>query len=63
MVYHQLHGYLHYVKCINDYATDFIVTLDISHSIRELCISRYSGDFSVLTSTETSQLLKYIFTI
>ena len=25
-------------KCINDYVTDFIVTPDISHFIRELCI-------------------------
>ena len=38
-------------KCINDYVTDFIVTPDISHFIRELCICRKSGDFSVLTST------------
>ena len=45
-------------KCINDYVTDFIVTPDISHFIRELCI--YSGDFSVLTSTDMSQLLEYI---
>ena len=44
-------------KCIKDYVTDFIVTPDISHFIRELCISR---DFSVLTSTEMSQLLDYI---
>ena len=27
-------------KCINDYVTDFIVTPDISHFIRELCICR-----------------------
>ena len=29
-------------KCINDYVTDFIVTPDISHFIRELCICRDS---------------------
>ena len=60
MIYHQLHGYLHYVmfyKCINDYVTDFIVTPDISHLIRELCICRDSGDFYVLITTEMSQLL------
>ena len=34
-------------KCINDYETEFIVTSDISHFIRELCICRDSGDFSV----------------
>ena len=50
-------------KCINDYVTDFIVTPDISHFIRELCICRDSGDFSVLTSTEMSQLIEYICTI
>ena len=32
-------------KCINDYVTDFIVTPDISHFIRELCMCRDSGDF------------------
>ena len=48
---------------INDYVTHFIVTPDISHFIRELCICRDSGDFSVLTSTEMSQLLEYICTI
>ena len=30
-------------KCINDYVTDCIVTPDISHFIRELCICRDSG--------------------
>ena len=50
-------------KCINDYVTDFIVTPDISHFIRELYICRDSGDFSVLTSTKMSQLLEYICTI
>ena len=50
-------------KCINDYVTDFIVTPDISHFIRELCICRDSADFSVLTSTEMSQFLEYICTI
>ena len=50
-------------QCINDYVTDFIVTPDISHFIRELCICRDSGDFYVLTSTELSQLLEYICTI
>ena len=45
-------------KCINDYVTDFIVTPDISHFIRELCICSESGDFS-----EMSQLLEYICTI
>ena len=29
-------------KCINDYVTDFIVTTDICHFIRELCIGRDS---------------------
>ena len=48
---------------INDYVIDFIVTTDISNFIRELCICRDSGDFSVLTSTEMSQLLEYICTI
>ena len=38
-------------KCINDYVIDFIVILDISYFIRELCICRDFGDFSVLTST------------
>ena len=47
--------------CINDYVTDFIVTPDISHFIRELCICRDSGDLYVLTSTEMSPLLEYIF--
>ena len=37
-------------KCINDYVTYFIVTPDINHFIRELCICRDSGDFSVLAS-------------
>ena len=46
-------------KCIHDYVTDFIVTPDISHFIRELCICRDSGDFSVLTSTEMSQYKSY----
>ena len=50
-------------NCINDYLTDFIVTPDISHFISELCIFRDSGDYSVLTSTEMSQLLEYICTI
>ena len=50
-------------KCIHDYVTDFIVTPDISHFIRELCIFRDSGYFTVLTSTEISQLLEYICTI
>ena len=50
-------------KCINDYVTVFIVTPDINHFIRELCICRDSGDFSALTSTEMSQLLEYICTI
>ena len=50
-------------KCINDYVTDFIVTPDISHFIRELCICRDSGDFSVLTSTDMSQLIENICTI
>ena len=27
-------------KCINDYVTDFIVTPDISHFIKDLCICR-----------------------
>ena len=27
-------------KCLNDYVSDFIVTPDISHFIRELCICR-----------------------
>ena len=48
-------------KCINDYVTNFIVTPDISHFIRELCICRDS--FSVLTRIEMSQLLGYICTI
>ena len=48
-------------KCINDYVTDFIVTPDISDFIRELCICRNSGDFSVLTSTEILQLYHIIF--
>ena len=48
-------------KCINDYVTDFIP--DISHFIRKLCICSDSGDFSVLTSTEMSQLLEYMCTI
>ena len=50
-------------KYINDYVTYFIVTPDISNFIRELCICRDSGDFSVPTSTEMSQLLEYICTI
>ena len=50
-------------KCINDYATDFIVTPDISNCIRELCICRDSLYFSVLSSTDMSQLLEYICTI
>ena len=50
-------------KCINDYVNDCIVTPDISNFIRELCICSDSGDFSVLTSTEMSQLLEYICTI
>ena len=37
MSYHQLHGYLQYVKCINDYVTDCIVTPDCSYFIRVLC--------------------------
>ena len=41
-------------KCMNDYVTDFIVILDISHFIRELCIYRDSKDFSILTNTEIS---------
>ena len=53
----------YYVIFINDYVTDFIVTPDISHFISELCICRDSGDFSVLTSTEMSQLIEYICTI
>ena len=36
---------------INDYVTYLIVTPDISHFIREPCICRDSGDFSVLTNT------------
>ena len=63
IIYHQLYGYLHYVIFINDYVTDSIVTPYISHFIRELCICRDSGDFSVLTSTEMSQLIEYICTI
>ena len=66
MIYHQLYvisPLYNIYKCINDYETDFIATPDISHFIRELCICRDSGDFSVLTSTETSQLLEYICTI
>ena len=35
-------------NCINDYVTDFTVTPDRSHFIRELCICRDSGDFSVV---------------
>ena len=62
-IYHQLHGYPNYVMFINDYVTDFIGTPDISHFIRELCIYRDPGNFSVLTSTEMSQLLEYIGTI
>ena len=62
-----LYGYLHYVifiKCINDYVTDFIVTPDISHFNRELYSCRDAGDFSVLTSTEMSQLLRvYLYNI
>ena len=50
-------------KCINDYVIYFIVTAEINHFIRELCIRRDSGGFSVLTSTEMSQLLEYICTI
>ena len=45
IIYHQLYGYLHYVIFINDYVTDFIVTPDISHFIRELCICRDSWRF------------------
>ena len=63
MIYHQLHGYLHYVMFINDYVTDIIVTPDISNFIRELCICRDSGELSVLSSTEMSQLFGYICTI
>ena len=47
-------------KCINDYVTDFIVTPNISHFIRELCICIDSGDISNLTSTEMSQLLEIV---
>ena len=50
-------------KSVNDYVTDFILTPDISYFIRELCICRDFGDFSVLTSTEMSQLIEYICTI
>ena len=67
MIYHQLYGWIsplcNVYKCINDYVTDFTVTPDISHFIRELCICRDSGDFSVLTNTEMSQLVEYICTI
>ena len=45
------------------YVTDFIVTPDISHFIRELCVCRDYGDCSVLTSTEMSKVLEYICTI
>ena len=51
-------------KLINEYVTDFIVTPDISHFIRELCICRDSRDVSVLKSTEIFQLIsEYICTI
>ena len=50
-------------KYINDYVTDFIVTPDISHFIRDESICRDSDDFSVLTITAMSQLLEYICTI
>ena len=40
-----------------------VLSPDISNFIRELCICRDSGDFSVLTSTEMSQLIEYICTI
>ena len=40
-----------------------IVTPDISNFIRELCICRDSGELSVLSSTEMSQLFGYICTI
>ena len=47
---------------INDYVIDFIVTPDISHFIRELCICRDSGEFSVLTSTEiNTKSLVYVY--
>ena len=42
MIYHQLHGDLHYVKFINDYVADCIVTPDISYFITELCMCRDS---------------------
>ena len=38
------------------YVTDFIVTPDFITFIRELCVCRDSGDVSILTSTEMSQL-------
>ena len=47
-------------KCIHDYVTYFIVTPDISSFIRELFICRDSDIFSVLTSTELSQLCNII---
>ena len=46
-----------------DYVPDFIVTPNISHFIRELCMCRDSGDLSVLTNSEMSQLLEFICTI
>ena len=53
----------HYVKFINDYVSDCIVTPYNNYFMRELCMCRVSGDVSILTSTEMSQLLEYICTI
>ena len=65
MIYHKLHKSLHYVKYIYiiDYVTGCIVTLDNSYFIREPCICRYSGDFSILISTKCLNIVIRLYSI
>ena len=50
-------------KCITRYISFHVHHTQDAFHVRELCLSRDSGEITVLTSTEMSQLIEYLCTI